>query len=186
MILSRGALGLQQASRLCPYGRVQAAVRLLRPWTIDLASRAASGVTPALRAVLVRAAAAAEPVARAANFAELGLGDGLQAGLASNNISQPTEIQVGSYASGATYAAARTEQHVEKCECCERPGVIGPRFVRAVMPESQSSIPSWRQSRTMPQHAHARWSTTGGCAPRPAFAHRQCLCPPSSAAATSW
>jgi hypothetical protein len=106
-MLFRGAqqLGLCRVRALC--GRVGPAVRLLRPFG-DVGSRAGSSGSPPLRSVLVRASpAAAEPAARAATFGELGLGDGLQAGLAGANITQPTEIQVKTPRAPAQRGACR-------------------------------------------------------------------------------
>lgn len=134
MLLQRSALGLQRgvASRLCTYGgRVQPAiVRLNRlPSTDPPSGRAASSAAPSLRSVLVRAAAAAEPAARAASFAELGLSEGLQAGLTNNNITQPTEIQVGSHPRPESAPAGRrggTRSGAQQMRRADRRAAAGP------------------------------------------------------------
>jgi hypothetical protein len=106
MLLSRGPTLLGRSGgpgTLCAYAlraqqtrtpKLPALEPLRRGFAAD---GGAAPPAPVLRSVLVRAtaaaAAAAEAAARPSTFAELGLGDGLQAGLAGSSITRPTEIQ---------------------------------------------------------------------------------------------
>lgn len=121
-----------RGARLALAGRPPGLCRLLRPLAPEVAApRGASSGAPTLRSVLVSAAAAAEPAAHAAGFAELGLGEGLTAGLTNNGITQPTEIQVRPAAgqrgrrtraagSSSGGGATRAKQRRRHARCCRR------------------------------------------------------------------